>query len=74
MFTMGLVKCVAILHKKRLLCKCAGSSQLNLLIQTGQLRVRVNTENVFLYANERSHYFTEAAIIVGYYRVFPDPC
>lgn len=62
---MGLVKYVAILHKKRLLFTCAGSLQLNLLIQIGQLRVRVNTENVFLYANRRSHYFIEVTIVVG---------
>lgn len=57
MFTEGLVNRVAFLHKKRLLFKCAGSLQLNLLVQIGQLRVRVNTENVFLYANGRSHFF-----------------
>jgi len=57
MFTKGLVNRVAFLHKKRLLFKCAGSLQLNLLVQIGQLRVRVNTENVFLYANGRSHFF-----------------
>lgn len=74
MFTMGLVKCVAILHKKRLLFKCAGSLQLNLLIQIGQLRIGANTGNVFLYANERSLYFIEVTIRVGNQKMLPDPC